>query len=58
MITTLRLLPAIALAVAGYLAVDVWRKRAQARQARSDLAHDLKAWEAEGGNLHPSGNPP
>jgi len=56
MINSLRFLPAVALAVVGYLAADAWRKRAQARQAQTDLAHDLKAWEAEGGNLQPSGS--
>jgi len=53
MIANLKLIPALALLGAGYLAVDAWRKRSHAHAARADISQDLKTWEGEGGNLPP-----
>ena len=57
MITSLRLLPALGLLLAGCFAADAWRKRAHAREANHKLSHDIKTWEGEGGNLPPASTP-
>jgi len=53
MLTTLRLLPAVALAAVGVFAADAWLKRSRDKDAKTDLKQDLKTWEGEGGNLPP-----
>jgi hypothetical protein len=53
MLTTMRLLPAIALFAAGCVAADAWRRHSNAKAEKARTAHDIKTWEGEGGNLPP-----
>lgn len=51
--TPLRVLPALAMLLAGCVAVDAWRKQVRARDAKREAAHRLQTWEGEGGNPPP-----